>query len=256
MSKALGKLGIISLLGLALTSAAQGARAGSSSEQNSYPYDPTCQWGRISDGKGMLLRCLSVNEAKALAGGKLAKSDALPAATPNEGATKGADKPSATGNEKTPQKATDKLAEKATEDASTPVAPTVSAADLEAPAEEVPAAPELGVEVDPVKADKGEFPRAKLNVASAKARYLGCIDKNGGISQSTAEVVVRFLVRDRERAEGVSVKSFKGMSKQAAKCVADVVDRRHVGDPDGAFVGASVRIAFAMSPKQTAAEKP
>lgn len=90
---------------------------------------------------------------------------------------------------------------------------------------------------------------------STRARYLACIDKNGGISEATAEVVVRFLVRELERAEGVSVKSFKGMSKQAARCVAEVIDRRHVGDPEGELMGASIRVAFSMKTKATAPEK-
>ncbi|HYQ17356.1 MAG TPA: hypothetical protein VEQ58_16400, partial [Polyangiaceae bacterium] len=31
-----------------------------------YPYDPACAWGRVGNGKGMVLRCISEEEAKAL----------------------------------------------------------------------------------------------------------------------------------------------------------------------------------------------
>src|SRR5262245_20543041 len=31
-----------------------------------YPYDPACPWGRLSNGKGMLVRCLGEQEAQVL----------------------------------------------------------------------------------------------------------------------------------------------------------------------------------------------
>src|SRR5690349_14046570 len=31
-----------------------------------YPYDPACAWGRVGNGKGMVVRCISEDEAKAL----------------------------------------------------------------------------------------------------------------------------------------------------------------------------------------------
>ncbi len=230
MRKILRKFGLLTVVGLAFSATATGARADTPASEDSYPYDPTCPWGRISNGKGMLLRCLSVAEAKVLAGSKL-----------EGGKLEGANLEGKLEKEKVKKDA---------EKANTPTAE--SDADLTASdADE----PELAVEVDPVKADKGEFPGAKLNVPATRARYLACIDKNGGISQATAEVVVRFLVRDLERAEGVSVKSFKGMSKQAARCVADVIDRRHIGDPEGELMGASVRLAFSMKTNASAAEQ-
>ena len=41
-----------------------------------YPYDPACPWGRIGNGKGIIVRCLSEAEAQALRAGTVA---ALPA---------------------------------------------------------------------------------------------------------------------------------------------------------------------------------
>jgi hypothetical protein len=34
-----------------------------------YPFDPACPWGRISNGKGMIHRCLTKGEAQAIADG-------------------------------------------------------------------------------------------------------------------------------------------------------------------------------------------
>src|SRR5436190_5971218 len=32
-----------------------------------YPFDPVCPWGRVADGRGMLVRCLEPAEAQRLA---------------------------------------------------------------------------------------------------------------------------------------------------------------------------------------------
>jgi hypothetical protein len=55
---------------------------------------------------------------------------------------------------------------------------------------------------------------------------------------------VRFLVRAKGVAEGVSVAKRTNMSKEAAQCVADVVDRRRVGTPESPMVGATVLVKF------------
>src|SRR5690606_209198 len=34
-----------------------------------YPFDPACPWGRISNGKGMIHRCLSKSEAQSIVDG-------------------------------------------------------------------------------------------------------------------------------------------------------------------------------------------
>src|SRR3954468_16651958 len=44
-----------------------------------YPYDPACPWGRIGNGKGVIVRCLSEAEAQALRAGPVA--GAVPAAS-------------------------------------------------------------------------------------------------------------------------------------------------------------------------------
>ncbi|MCH2108906.1 MAG: hypothetical protein MK135_06225, partial [Polyangiaceae bacterium] len=42
-----------------------------------YPYDPACSWGRLSNGQGMLHRCLTAEEAQ-----NLAKQTQPPSASP------------------------------------------------------------------------------------------------------------------------------------------------------------------------------
>jgi hypothetical protein len=185
-----------------------------------YPYDPACPWGRIGNGKGLIVRCLSEAEAQALRAGTVA---ALPA-----GATSAAPSPSA--------------------------APS-SAPALTAP-EEAPEADagapsandeKLDVAIGPVTADTGELGVGKLG--APKDKYVKCINDNGGMKEATAEVQVRFLLRAKGRAEGVSVAKRIGVTTEAARCVSEVVDRRFVGVPDAPIVGATVTIKFSKATK-------
>lgn len=96
--------------------------------------------------------------------------------------------------------------------------------------------------IGPAQADTGELPLAVKKLGLAKDRYVECVGTNGGLTEKTGRVVVRFLVRERGRAEGVSVKSHQGMSLEAAKCIADVIDRRYVGYPAAPLVGATIPI--------------
>jgi hypothetical protein len=57
------------------------------------------------------------------------------------------------------------------------------------------------------------------------------------------------LVRQRGRAEGVSVAKRTSVSAEAARCVSEIVDRRYVGVPDAPIVGATVVIKFAKAAK-------
>ncbi len=184
-----------------------------------YPYDPACAWGRIGNGKGMVVRCISEEEAKALR--------ATPAATPG--------KPSGGVSSSKPS-------------ADAPTAPTSTTPDTtEAPSESEPstdasAEAQLEVTVGPVTADEGTLGVGKLG--APKDRYAACVQKNGGLSGKTGEVSVRFLVRGKGIAEGVSVSKRTNISKEAAQCVADVVDRRRVGTPESPMVGATLLVKF------------
>jgi hypothetical protein len=179
-----------------------------------YPYDPACPWGRISNGRGMIVRCISRQEAEQLfarssaPGGSAAASGAPPASA--AAASAGA--------------------------ASSAVA--VAVPD-----------PGLTVSVGPVRADEGKLPLAEKKLAAPRDRYAECVAKAGGLSGPSGEVHVRFLVRARGRAEGVSVAKRVGVTPEAARCVAEVVDRRPVGTPDVPMVGATVVIKFAPAPR-------
>lgn len=183
-----------------------------------YPYDPACPWGRVGNGKGMVVRCISEEEAKALRAPAAPAPGAKPA--PGPGVSSG----------KAPDAAP-------TVNASAPAAPdTVEPA----PAPEPDAA--LEVTVGPITADEGTLSLGRLGLP--KDRYAACVQKHGGLSGKTGEVAVRFLVRGQGIAEGVSVSKRSNMSKEAAQCVADVVDRRRVGTPESPLVGATVLVKF------------
>lgn len=173
-----------------------------------YPYDPACVWGRISNGKGMIVRCLTEQEANGMAA--------------------------------------------ATQPASTTVAPAASTPALTQETPETPPAEtapssggKLEITVGPVVADKGELGIGKLG--APKDRYQKCIDDHGGLKGDKGEVHIRFLVRSKGIAEGVSVQKRINVSTEAARCIADVVDRRRVGVPDEPLVGATLIMKLART---------
>jgi hypothetical protein len=126
-------------------------------------------------------------------------------------------------------------------------ATTTAPAGSAAPAED-PLAPKgrFEITVGPVVADKGELGVGKLGVP--KDRYARCVEENGGIKGDSAEVHVRFLVRSKGIAEGVSVQKRLNVTPEAARCIAEVVDRRHVGVPEEPLVGATVPIKISGRP--------
>lgn len=172
-----------------------------------YPYDPACVWGRISNGKGMIVRCLTEQEANGIAATAAPAAAAPAASTPS----------------------------------TTPSAPAESA-----PAETAPASSgKLEITVGPVVADKGELGVGKLG--APKDKYEKCIEDNGGLKADKGEVHIRFLVRSKGIAEGVSVQKRINVSPEAARCIADVVDRRRVGVPDEPLVGATLIMKLART---------
>ena len=200
------------------TASAHEAQASSAPNPARYPFDPVCPWGRVADGQGILLRCLERAEAQGLIGTLPARvSGAAPSA------------------------------------AVAAVAPVGSAA-LTAPAVTTPApAPAVRPaaykrvmvrEVGPAQADTGELPEAQAQLRKVQERYAQCVEDSGGLERAEGRVTLRFLVRERGRAEGVAVKDRQGVSLAAAKCVAQVVDRRYVGYPAAPIVGATLSIDF------------
>ncbi|MBN1610677.1 MAG: hypothetical protein JW940_28870 [Polyangiaceae bacterium] len=166
-----------------------------------YPYDPACAWGRVANGKGMLLRCLTEKESRRLASVSPPPPGAAPPAPP----------PSS--------------------------APASPPTDRDGGASASPQ--NLRAEVTRVDAEVGRLPLAPRKLGLAADRFVECVTKNGGLNAARGEAQVRFLVRERGRAEGVSVAKRSGMSVAAAQCIADVIDRRFVGIPEEPIVGAT-----------------
>ena len=175
--------------------------------QAKYPYDPACAWGRLSNGKGMIHRCLSENEATAIA---LATSKGSTSVKATEENKSNADKPAAEKSDKNEPK---------------------------------PLPQDLGVSVGPIEASEGDITVGRLG--QPLDRYKACVVENGGILEKEGSLTVKFLVRaEAERAEGVLVDSYKGLSEKAAKCVANVVDRRQVGSPSAAVTEVKLHFKF------------
>ncbi len=163
-----------------------------------YPYDPACAWGRIANGKGMLVRCVTEEEAR-----KLADVAKAPKATPSE-------KPEPAPSETKPE----------------------------------PAAKGYTLSVSEIAAEEGKIGIGKLQ--KPIDRYRACIDDNGGLEKPKGKIVVEFLVRaERRRAEGAEVKTYAGVQKKAAQCIAEVIDRREVGTPEVPLTGATLTIELA-----------
>jgi hypothetical protein len=171
-----------------------------------YPYDPACPWGRLANGKGTVVRCLTEKEANIIS--------AVTAALPT----------TSTGPATTPA----------------PAATETAPADAPAAPGESTTTKGIQVTVGPVTADKGELGIGKLG--APKDRYAKCVEDHGGLKGGTGEVHVRFLVRSKGVAEGVSVQKRQNVSAEAAHCIAEVVDRRRVGVPDEPLVGATLVI--------------
>jgi hypothetical protein len=179
----------------------------------------------------MVVRCISEDEAKAL------RSAAPPAAA---GAAKPApSSPGVTSGKPAPDAAP-------APGSTSPEAAPDAVADAE-PAPSTDADAALDVTVGPVAAEEGTLGVGKLG--APKDKYAACVQKNGGLAGKTGEVSVRFLVRAKGVAEGVSVAKRTNLSKEAAQCVADVIDRRRVGTPESPMVGATVLVKFAKLDK-------
>lgn len=188
-----------------------------------YPYDPACAWGRVGNGKGMVVRCISEDEAKVLRSAAAAPTaKPAPTTSPSVSSAKPAPEPSPAPSSTTPEAAPEPTPD-----------PEPTPSDTDAA---------LDVSVGPVTADEGTLGVGKLG--APKDKYAACVQKNGGLSGKTGEVSVRFLVRAKGVAEGVSVAKRSNLSKEAAQCVAEVIDRRRVGTPESPMVGATVVVKF------------
>jgi hypothetical protein len=206
-----------------------GARAAESAAEplSRYPFDPVCPWGRVSDGRGMLVRCLLSAEATRLAAGPLSSQPERAPVAP------GASPPS--------MPAAPAVSDPAV--AAVALAPLITAAP--------PARRVVVKSLSPARADTGDLPEAQRQLRKAEPRYVQCVETNGGLEGNSASVTFRFLVRERGRAEGVAVKERRGLSVGAAKCIADVIDRRYVGYPAAPIVGATITVELGAEPART-----
>jgi hypothetical protein len=211
-----------SLIAATLLAAATVAAQRSESQETlvrKYPFDPACAFGRVANGKGMIVRCMTEEEANSV----------LKRTPPAAAARAGEPGPSAGGAG--PQASTSVGGGPSSEATDGSGSETVGSGDER-----------LEVTVGPVVADQGELSVGKLS--QPKNRYAKCVVDHGGMKDRSGQVDVRFLVRSKGIAEGVSVQKRVNVSAEAARCIAEIVDRRRVGVPDAPLVGATVVIKF------------
>jgi hypothetical protein len=102
------------------------------------------------------------------------------------------------------------------------------------------------IEIGSLTPEEGELALGALSKPTD--RYRACVEEHGGLTKSNGQVVVEFLVRaERSRAEGTEVRSFAGVSRAVAECLAEVVDRRATGTPSVPMTG--VKLTFSLTAK-------
>ncbi len=75
LTRSISLVALVALASLAVAALASAQSSPAVSVKARYPYDPACAWGRIANGKGMLVRCLSEQEAVARAGSRKGGSE-------------------------------------------------------------------------------------------------------------------------------------------------------------------------------------
>ncbi len=214
-------MGVAAAAASAVVAMAVGAARAGNGDISRYPFDPACAWGRVADGKGMIVRCLGEAEARQLITASASGVGAASAAAAAAGSTMPAGG----------------------------TAPAAAPAGTVAPEAAPPAASAEPVTatVGPLSVDAGKLPAAEKKLRAVAGRFAECVQSNGGLTALDGEVRVRFLVHARGRAEGVEVTRRRAVSAEAASCVAGVVDRRWVGTPSEEMVGATLVVRFKKS---------
>jgi hypothetical protein len=95
-----------------------------------------------------------------------------------------------------------------------------------------------------VTADTGELPLARKKLGIPLDKYVACVNNHGGLQGATGQAVIKFMVTERSRAEGAGVDKFEGITEQAARCIADVIDRRPTGTPEAPIVEGKATIVI------------
>lgn len=92
--------------------------------------------------------------------------------------------------------------------------------------------------------ENGEVKTLEKALTKLSADIGKCVAEGGGLSGSSGMVRLQFLVRARERAEGVEVLGQKGVSPAAATCVKNLLKNRWVGAPSADPVGVTIELRF------------
>ncbi|MEJ7730322.1 MAG: hypothetical protein WKG00_14030 [Polyangiaceae bacterium] len=111
-----------------------------------------------------------------------------------------------------------------------------------APAPVAGPAPE--VTVGPPSFDNGEVKTLDKALTKISSEIGKCVAEGGGLSGASGMVRLQFLVRARERAEGVEVLGQKGVTPAAASCVKNLLKNRWVGAPSADPVGVTIELRF------------
>jgi hypothetical protein len=168
------------------------AQLGGEGSSDAEHLDPLCGWGRLSNGHGALVRCLTATEAVALstAGGTPLKLAAPPSPDGDS-----------TSNDHLP----------------------------------------ISASADAVIFEGERLLEAKSRLAVFNSTYARCVLLHGGLIRGVGEVRIRFRVRARGDTSDASVSRRRVVTTEAARCVADEVNRRAVGVPStGGTVGTLV----------------
>jgi hypothetical protein len=100
------------------------------------------------------------------------------------------------------------------------------------------------VTVGPPSFENGEVKTLEKALTKISADIGKCVAEGGGLSGASGMVRLQFLVRARERAEGVEVLGQKGVTPAAASCVQNLLKNRWVGAPSADPVGVTVELRF------------
>jgi len=209
------------------------------------PIAPGLALGRLANGRGLILRCLSKEESERLAQVATPAATATPAvgsSSQNSQATVATQPAAAAAS---PPQASANVAP-ASPPASGPPQSAVGAAVGGSP--NPATADAFLAELVSIVADDGELPLAKKKLSAALERYAKCVADFGGLTAAVGQVEVRFLVRERGRAEGANAEKVHGMSDAAGACIAQVIDRRPTGVPAAPVVGATAIIRVRKKP--------
>ena len=90
--------------------------------------------------------------------------------------------------------------------------------------------------------ENGEVPTLAKTLTKLASDVGKCVADNGGLSAPNGSIKLQFLVRVRERAEGVEVLAQKGVTDPAASCVKGLLKNRWVGAPTADPVGVTVTV--------------